>query len=196
AEVFALSLDEDGSILVGGNFTSMARAQRNRIARLSNSDSADSHLTKQGATLQWTLAGSAPNFLRTTLQASPDGTIWQVVAAGTRVGNGWAWTNLPAPYRFFRARGFVTGGYRNGSSSYFESTFESTNTPLLLNNGTISASGFGFEISGAAGSTVIIERSGDLMEWLPVSTNILSLEPLFFNDSEQSTRGFYRIVAP
>jgi uncharacterized repeat protein (TIGR03803 family) len=52
-------------------------------------------------------------------------------------------------------------------------------------------------ISGIAGSTVAIEASSDLSNWVRLQTNLLGGEPLYFSDrgSCTSDRRFYRAVA-
>jgi hypothetical protein len=56
------------------------------------------------------------------------------------------------------------------------------------------AGGFGFNLGGVAGQTVIVEASSDLQAWNAISTNILTTAPIYFNDLASSTspRRFYR----
>lgn len=67
---------------------------------------------------------------------------------------------------------------------------------ILVNDGHFgfSSNQFGFDLSGSAGATVVIERSTNLVDWTALATNTLGTGPLYFSDPAaaiQSER-FYR----
>jgi hypothetical protein len=57
---------------------------------------------------------------------------------------------------------------------------------------------FGFNVSGPAGSNVVIQASTDLQSWIPLQTNLLGSGPLYFSDLQSTTnvQRFYRAVSP
>ncbi len=54
---------------------------------------------------------------------------------------------------------------------------------------------FGFSVDGLAGWTVVVERSPDLRQWLPLQTNLMSSNRIYFSDSDgaQFPSQFYRV---
>jgi hypothetical protein len=64
-----------------------------------------------------------------------------------------------------------------------------TNAALAFTNGL-----FGFDVSGPAGSNVVIEASANLRTWVPLQTNLLGAGLFYFTDPQSRTnRGqFYR----
>jgi hypothetical protein len=54
---------------------------------------------------------------------------------------------------------------------------------------------FGFDIGGVGGQTVVVEASTNLVQWLPLQTNTLTIGPLYFADPNYGafTRRFYRV---
>jgi uncharacterized delta-60 repeat protein len=55
---------------------------------------------------------------------------------------------------------------------------------------------FGFNLRGVAGQTVVIEASTNLATWVPLATNLLGTDPLYFSDpaSTNVPQRFYRAV--
>jgi hypothetical protein len=53
---------------------------------------------------------------------------------------------------------------------------------------------FGFDVTGPAGSNVVIQASTDLQTWIPLRTSLLGGGPLYFSDpqSTTNTQRFYR----
>jgi DNA-binding beta-propeller fold protein YncE len=64
-----------------------------------------------------------------------------------------------------------------------------TNAAFGFTNGV-----FGFDVTGPAGSSVVIQTSTDLRTWIPLQTNLLGSGPLYFSDPQSTTnaRRFYR----
>jgi hypothetical protein len=54
---------------------------------------------------------------------------------------------------------------------------------------------FGFNVTGPAGSNVVIQASTDLQTWIPLQTNLLGSGPLYFSDWQSLAipRRFYRV---
>ena len=71
---------------------------------------------------------------------------------------------------------------------------------IVTDDGQIGMSGgmFGFNVGGPLGQVVVVEISTNLVNWLPLQTNVCGAEPFFFNDADTSqfAQRFYRAVAP
>ena len=121
SSVLSLAVQTDGKILAGGHFTSLCGQPRNYLGRLNNTEPATQDLACDGPTVTWLRGGSSPEVWRTTFEVSTNGTNWSSLGTGVRVPGGWhlADLNLPDGARI-RARGFVTGGYENGTSWFVE----------------------------------------------------------------------------
>ena len=196
----ALALQADGKLLVGGWFTTLGGQSRNRIGRLNTTVPATQSLTFDGSTLTWRRGGASPEVWRTTFDFSTNGTDWAGLGAGTRTAGGWQLANvsLPSANGTIRARGYVTGGYCQGSAWFVESDI-SVSAPLviLVNDPRFgfSSNRFGFKFSGTAGQVVILETSTDLATWTSVGTNTIGATPLYFSDpySGNFPQKFYRL---
>lgn len=72
----------------------------------------------------------------------------------------------------------------------------STALNIILNDGKFgfSTNGFGFSLAGCQGSVVVIEASTNLMNWVPIMTNVMGAAPIYFSDPTSSNliRRFYR----
>ena len=118
--VCALALQADGRTLVGGNFTALGGQARNRLARLTSTSPARQSFTLNGATATWLRQGTAPEVWRTVFELTTNGGVsWVSPVAGGRIPGGWQLDGVPAEATV-RARGFVTGGYANGSGWFVE----------------------------------------------------------------------------
>jgi sugar lactone lactonase YvrE len=60
------------------------------------------------------------------------------------------------------------------------------------------ANQFGFNLSGATGQTIVVDGSGDLVNWTPLCTNTVGSGPLYFCDPCWTNFGwrFYRVRLP
>jgi hypothetical protein len=193
-------LQPDGALLLTGFFSTVCGQPRSRIARLSNTDAAIEGFAYDGTNLFWQRGGTCPEVWRTTFENSVDGIAWTYLGGGTRVAGGWQLTNVfVASNSILRARGFVTGGYRNGSSYYVESRCRLP-VPRIVCNGAgfgMTNLAFGFDISGGASTTVVVDRSTNLYNWTAVSTNTLGQTGSHFCDATATNSGsgpqFYRL---
>jgi hypothetical protein len=71
-------------------------------------------------------------------------------------------------------------------------------TPLVLRNPRLLANGeFRADVYGETGIPTIIQRSSNLVMWLPVATNVYATSPGLFTDPPPAGRNrFYRAVQP
>lgn len=122
ASVYSLSLQANGKILVGGSFTTLGGAARDRIGRLNNTGPATHHLALNGSTLTWLRGGCSPEVWRTAFEVSTNGgASWASLGSGIRIPGGWELTGANVPSNAsVRARGFATGGLFNGSGYFVE----------------------------------------------------------------------------
>lgn len=196
--VYSVALKSNGAILVTGSFGTIAGVTRNRIARLSNSEPPTESLSLTNSTLVWQRGGPGPELWRTSFSASTNGTNWLELGAGSRLGTGWTLEGVDLPATsLLRARGWIQGGWHNGSSWFVETTVQLTNPPPVILTSDesfgINSNQFGFTLNGTAGQTVVIEGSTNLMNWLPLATNVFSTDPIYFSDPMIGPAHFYRL---
>jgi hypothetical protein len=193
ANNYALSLavQPDGKILVGGNFTTLGGQSRMRIGRLTNTEPATQSLSCDGTTVTWLRGGTSPEVWHTTFELSTDGVTWTNLGAGLRIPGGWQRDNISLPAGgAVRARGWVAVSYE-GASWFVESTLPlGLRTPpsILANDGNfgVRTNQFGFNLSGVSGQIVVVEASTNLVTWLPLQTNVLDSDRLYFSDPDWS----------
>jgi len=153
--------------------------------------------------------GSDGNFYGTTYEdgASVAGTVFKISATGA----------LTSLYSFTDGNdgGFPEAGLVQGSDGNFYGTtsdavFGGNGTVFRLSTGLLGAGAsisipidaafgitngvFGFDVSGPAGSNVVIQASADLKTWIPLLTNLLAGGPLYFSDVPTNLHRFYRVV--
>lgn len=118
-----LAVQGDGKILVGGHFSTLSGVHRWAFGRMNNTDEVVETLGYDGAALTWLRDGSGPEFWSTTFAYSSDGIAWTDLGVGGRIPGGWriAGASLPAD-SVIVARGWVSGGYLNGSTWFVETT--------------------------------------------------------------------------
>jgi uncharacterized delta-60 repeat protein len=197
--VYALAIQPNGKILVGGTFTSLGGQPRSLLGRFSNTEPAHETLSFDGHTITWQLDGSAPEFSRTTFEASTNGDTWFSLGSGTPQAGGWQLAGVSLPLgATIRARGSVQGA-SDASGWFVESTLVLSQLPPVILPGSgfgVSSSGFGFQYSASPGQTVVIEASTNLLEWESLTTNsVPAAAPLrYFEDPGASNfpSRFYR----
>ena len=123
--VHSLTVQSDGSILLGGEFTSVGKIGRNIFARLLNTPASQTLTVPDNSQILWTRSGSSPEISQTTFELSTDnGTSYTPLPGiANRVGNtaNWQLTGLALPTSgSLRARGRTLGGYYNGSGGLVE----------------------------------------------------------------------------
>lgn len=120
--VNALAIQKDGQIIIGGLFSKIAGVPRMNLARLRNRTVASETLTCSGNTILWHRAGGAPEITRAQFAYSTDGVSWSDLPSATRTGDYWLLNGVSLPTNAsLRARGYLTGGERNGSGWFIES---------------------------------------------------------------------------
>lgn len=81
-------------------------------------------------------------------------------------------------------------------------TYTSNVSPpsIITTNGNLGFSNgvFGFNVSGYAGQTVVIQSSTNLVDWVPLQTNVMGSSPVYFNDLQWTNfpGRFYRLRSP
>ncbi len=133
--IFSITMQQDGKVLVSGEFSTLGGAPRSGLGRLNNTSPAIESMAWNGSTLTWLRSGTGPEIWRTSFDATPDGTNWINLGAGTRTGSGWQviGTDIPSNATF-RARGAVAGGYQSGVNWLLERSLG----PLLLTSQPVS----------------------------------------------------------
>ncbi|MGV3754271.1 MAG: delta-60 repeat domain-containing protein [Verrucomicrobiota bacterium] len=136
--VRSLTVQADGRILLGGEFTSVGGVTRHRFARLNNDPATESFTALNSTHVRWTRGGTAPNFSRVTFDRSIDGgTTWLPLGEGARIGTSADWQlsgfNLKGSGQL-RARGRLASGTGNGSYGLLESliTYSDLPGPITL----------------------------------------------------------------
>ena len=94
AHVYSLAVQADGKIWWAAISPRWPGRPANSIGRLNNTEPATQSLTFDGSTLTWLRGGTSPEVWRTTFDASTNGTDWFSLGGGTRIPDGWQWTNL------------------------------------------------------------------------------------------------------
>lgn len=185
-----MALQSDGKLLVGGS----------TLKRLINNEPATQTLSYSSNTITWLRGGSTPEVSRTTFEYSTDqGANWANLGPGSRISGGWQLTSGSIPSNaMLRARGFVVAG--DSSSWFVESRLQlSPNNPVILvNDGHLGfqSNQFGFNFTADPGLTVVVEGSTNLWDWLPIHTNTMNGNPVWFTDPASSNlvQCFYRLL--
>jgi len=96
----------------------------------------------------------------------------------------------------------VTGPYGMVTSMVATLTVSIPTTPpqIIVNDSAfgILSNRFGFNISGTIGQMIFVEGSTNLLNWTPLSTNVVQVNPYYFNDPWSTNFGsrFYRARLP
>jgi hypothetical protein len=149
-----------------------------------------------GSTVIWLRGGTSPEVSRTAFDYTTNGVNWNALDTGVRIAGGWQLTNvLLSAGSTIRARGWVTGGYQNGSSWFVEARLPLS--PRLLVSDShfgFTAGRFGFTLQALPGDVVVVEGSTNLLDWFPLQTNVYSNAPIFLRDpvSTNGPQQFYR----
>jgi uncharacterized delta-60 repeat protein len=135
--VFAIGLQSDGKILLGGSFDSVSGQGRNLFARLANDTPAIQNLAVTSSTVTWTRSGAAPPVSRVVFERSTNGSSYAFLGNGARVGTSSDFTltgqTLPTQQNVnIRARGFYGGGGPNGSESSVTESVRNVFLPAAL----------------------------------------------------------------
>jgi hypothetical protein len=195
-----LALQQDGKILGGGNFGSIAGMARTNFVRLNNPQAAAVNLTYDGSNIFWHRTGTALEVWRTTFETSTNATDWAFLGEGTKVPGGWQIAAAALPVSaVIRARGQATAGASNRSGSLAETVLalSSRAAPFIHNlsaDSQVSPNQFDFDIGGIDGQIVVIESSSNLVQWTSLSTNVIANGGFHFStaSSQEVSSSFYR----
>jgi plastocyanin len=91
---------------------------------------------------------------------------------------------------------FCTFHYSFGMVGSIMVTNSATTAPATLKNPVWNSGEFQFAVNGTSGSTYVTERSQDLSNWFPVSTNVAPADQFVVTDPSAASRpssGFYRV---
>jgi hypothetical protein len=143
---------------------------------------------------QFTIVGNA---LAANI-AQWDGSTWSALGSGM---NSYVFALAVSGNHLFAGGEFTTAG-NTGSACVAEAILGdgSGNTPPVIittNSGFGFSNGlsqFGFDVSGAAGQTLVIQASTNLLDWAPLQTNLLDSALWYFSDTSAGNfpRRFYR----
>ncbi len=133
-EVDAITLQEDGSILVGGLFQFMDGSARKGLARLANEDATQSLTVSGRSSLKWARGGAGPAIAPPEFEISTDlGMIWESLGTGAVTSDGWELNGLDLPVGgMVRSIGCTNGGFLGGSSGVMEGTLDFDYGPQIL----------------------------------------------------------------
>ena len=116
--------------------------------------------------------------------------------------------SLPTTNSFLYSGPFVLTNTATVNANAFEATF---NNSVATNNvfvivpalyftapGAFGDGGFQVQLSGAADQNYILQASTDLVQWVPIATNLPSASPFYFTDPDATNfpYRFYRVLAP
>ena len=134
--VYSLAVQANGNVLVGGTFTNLAGQSCVRIGSLNNTHVATDSLAYDGTNIMWLRGGGAPEFWRTTFEYATYGQTNFPQADGSRISGGWQLAGVSLTNGTIRARGYLQGGYVNGSAGILESS----TGPLIITTQPLSQS--------------------------------------------------------
>lgn len=202
--VYSVSVQNDGQILVGGVFSVLQGQSRGGVARLNNTAPATETLSHSHGVLTWQRGGTSPEVWRVLFATTTNGANWISLGEGTRVPGGWTLTNASLPeICTVHARGFVGGGYFNGSGWMVDSVFSlnplnATNLSwstggdaLWFGQTQVTYDGVSAAQSGAIGDNqqstlaAFVEGPGTLTFWWKVSSDYYDMLRFYVGDEER-----------
>jgi hypothetical protein len=125
-------------------------------------------------------AGGVPT---TSRLARWDGAAWSAVGAGSGINSDVQSLVVSGDVMY------VGGAIYTGSEVFgcvAKATLPSTPPPIILLNCGFANGVFGFDVSGSSGQTVVTEGSTNLLNWVPLQTNVLGGASAHFSDSRAS----------
>lgn len=198
--VSSFAIDAQGSIYVAEIITPQFFLP---LQKFSASSTPQEEFHQEIDGMRWTRTGPSPDFWRASVELNLGPGNWSAPFPCAAVSNGWffAWPpNVTQTATQARWRGYVNGGNPSSSGWFIERIVPVTPATLpriLLDDGGIGVVNhrIGFNISGAVGQTIIVERSFSLLDWIPVWTNTLTETSIPFAEESPSSHGtgFYRL---
>ncbi|MDB6068646.1 MAG: repeat containing protein [Pedosphaera sp.] len=140
----------------------------------------------------------------TIRKMTPSGTNWVVTTLAGLPGSAGSTDGTGSAALFLVPCGIAVDGVGNVYVTDYEyhtirRGFVADGAPALVSSGPdfgFNAGVFGFNISGPAGQSVLVQGSTDLANWLPISTNTIGTGAWKFTDPQSATNSsrFYRAV--
>ncbi len=119
-DIQCMALQDDGKILVGGDFGALAGDSLQRIGRLDNTETATNDLAFDGSTVTWMRGGSAPEVDWVRFEGSTNGTDWMALGNAVRIAGGWRLQGVQLPTNSaIRAFGLVNPETDVHRAAYF-----------------------------------------------------------------------------
>ncbi len=141
-----LAVQADGSILLGGTFSTLSDQPRQSLAALANGAASQAILLPDFTQVFWQRGGTAPELSRVTFELSSDGgASWTLLGPGTRIAATPDWQSPAAltlpPGGLLRARGVTMSGYNGSSASLVEqvTAFGAVANPVVNTGGPVVA---------------------------------------------------------
>ncbi len=192
-EVFVITVQPDGGLLVGGGFATIGGQFRTNLARIKNNEVATQSLAVSPSVITWLRGGSSPEVWRTEFDASTNGVDWTVLGFGQRIPGGWRLSGPPLPSQaIIRALGWVAGD-EHGSSWIVQSFAYSPPGLAITRSGASNL----LAIAGVAGLNYEIDYTPDLRSnWQVLTTLNLTNSAQAYLDltATNASRRFYRAV--
>jgi uncharacterized delta-60 repeat protein len=132
-EVSAIALQEDGGILVGGDFENIDNVSSERLARFENAAATETFTVVNGLSVEWLRGGSGPEVQDAALEFSDNGGLsWAERGIATRIAGGWRFEGDKLPLSgMVRARGNTAGGFLSGSAGLVEAIADFDHTTTI-----------------------------------------------------------------
>jgi uncharacterized delta-60 repeat protein len=149
-DVYNVTVQPDGRIVIAGRFTSVDGLARNHVARLLNDPATQSLSVLSVSRVEWLRGGASPEAQGVGFDVSTDGgASWRSLGAGARIAGGWAASGVSLPPSgLVRARARVTSGRCAGSSGLIEAvtaySLASVASPRLVGPTLLSNGAFQF----------------------------------------------------
>ncbi|MCX8092300.1 MAG: delta-60 repeat domain-containing protein [Verrucomicrobiae bacterium] len=198
SDVEALTLQPDGAVLLAGIFSTLNGQTRPYLGRVTNPTPALESFEWTATGLLWRRGGAVPEVEHAGFEFSQDQTTWALLGPGRRTTAGWEVAGIPNPaLGFCRARALVANSGRSGSWLLEMTTDLAALRPRILTDDDalgFAAGRFGFNVASPPGRKIVLEASTNLLNWLPLATNVPATNCFrFFDpDGESPPMRFYR----
>lgn len=117
-EVSAIALQEDGNLLVGGDFDNFNTTAQPFLTRFGNGAAVQTLTVVDGTRLSWTRSGPGPKAIPIGFEVSTDnGVSWSLLGTGTQAGGTLTLTGQDLPVQgTIRVNARTAGGFLGGSA--------------------------------------------------------------------------------
>jgi len=93
---------------------------------------------------------------------------------------------------------FTFWGANGGGGFAYDRSTPAVVVPPTISQATVTDGQFAFDYNANSGLSYVVQTSSNLMNWLPVSTNVASSDMVHFTESvvTNSPGRFYRVISP